>query len=759
MLFLNRDTFEARSVPVPSRSVLMAVLLLASSGLHAQPLTLLEPAPAARGAAPSGEQRLVEASRDRLLQLGREAEQRVWLPLDGESVAFTVRDAKVLPEELAQRFPEIRAFVGESLEPPTRRVRLETGPRGLRIQLHDAEGRRSWLEPSTPAAVRPVARPANAPRPACGADGSWETPHWQRPVARFESTTIRSDAAVSVRRRDYRLAMAATGEYTRFHGGTVASGLAAVVTVVNRLNEVFETELAMHFELVPNNDLLIYTNPNTDPYTGNSPSALISENQDNLDTEIGNGAYDVGHVLSNAGGGLAFIGAVCDPDFKAGGMTGTSTPEGDLFIVDFVAHELGHQLGARHTFNGTTNACGGQRDPRAAWEPGSGTTIMSYAGLCGAENVQEQVDPFFHVGSIEEMLTYAESFGTCSATRNISNQKPEVSVPSEVVIPASTPFRLTGSATDNPSQSLSYSWEQFDLGTRSPPDVDDGRRPLFRSFPPEADGTRTFPQMDSVFLGTSELGETLPTRSRDMNFRLTVRDNARFSGLQWEDYSFRVDRRAGPFRVLRPASGDLWNGSSAQVIWDVASTDVAPVACTSVDVRYYPNRTAAPQTLVAGTPNDGNAVVAVPGSASSQARVEVSCSNGTFFAVNPGPFTVDRPLDCGASQEDLCLDSERFVVQATFRTRQGTTGSGRILPLTDDTGAFWFFDPANLEVVVKVLDGCAINGRHWVFAAGLTDVEVTLTVTDRTTGESKTYVNPLGTPFAPIQDVQALGGC
>lgn len=749
---------RAPAVRAAPLCALLAVLHLFGVGdAVAQPLPLLEPVTASRGPAATPERRVVEASRDRLLSAGTEEELRIALPFDGDSVVFRVRDSKVLPETLTRRFPEIRAFVGESVSEPTRRVRLEIGPRGVRLQLTDGAGRRSWLEPTAPTTVRSVTRTVDAPRPACAADGTWETPHWRRPVARLESTVATS--AVSVRRRDYRLAMAATGEYTRFHGGTVASGLAAVVTVVNRLNEIFETELAMHFELVPDNDLLIYTNPSTDPYTGNSPSALLSENQSNLDAEIGNGAYDVGHVLSNAGGGLAFIGAACDDDFKAGGMTGTSTPEGDTFIVDFVAHELGHQLGARHTFNGTTAACGGQRDRRAAWEPGSGTTIMSYAGLCGDEDVQEQVDPFFHVGSIEEMLTYAETFGTCSATRNISNQKPEVTVPDEVVIPARTPFRLTGSATDDPSQQLSYSWEQFDLGSSSPPNVDDGTRPLFRSFPPEADGTRTFPRLDRVFLGGSELGETLPTRSRKMSFRLTVRDSARFSGLEWRDYSLRVDRTAGPFRVLRPAAGDLWNGSIAQVIWDVASTDVAPVSCATVDVRYYANRFALPQTLVTGTANDGNEVVPVPGTASSQARVEVSCSNGTFFAVNSGPFSVDRPLDCGVSQEDLCLDSERFVVQASYRTARGDLGSGRILPLTDDTGAFWFFDPENLEVVVKVLDGCAINGRYWVFAAGLTDVEVTLTVTDRMTGQSKAYENPLGTPFAPIQDVQALGGC
>ena len=649
------------------------------------------------------------------------------------SIRFALEDAQAMPPELAARFPEIRAWVGYPvLEDGTldRRVslRMEAGPQGLRLQVRTDQGI-SWIEPNTnpsdDATHRMVLKrnltTAQTPQHACGSNFAWETERWRnfsstrQPTASVPDSQLNtslSAASVAVRRRDYRLAMAATGEYTAFHGGTISSGLAAVVTAVNRLNEVFETELAIHLELVANNDQIIYTDASSDPYTGDRSSRLLNENQDNLDSILGNGAYDVGHVLSNAGGGLAFIGAVCDPDFKAGGTTGLTSPVGDPFVVDFVAHELGHQFGARHTFNGTTNACGGQRDSRASWEPGSGTTIMSYAGLCGEENVQDQVDPFFHIGSIEEMLAFADSFGTCSANRNIGNQTPEITVPpTQVTIPAETPFRLTGHATDTASQTLSYSWEQFDLGASSPPDGDDGTRPLFRSYPPEATGTRTFPRRTNVLSGSSELGESLPTRSRELNFRLTVRDSARFSGVATTPYSIRVSRSAGPFRVTQPGRADTWSSSQQTVVWDVAGTDAPPVSCSAVDILLYPSPQAAPVTLIQATANDGSELVTVPGLSSTTARVEVACTGGGFFAVNPGNFTIDRPVDCSGAGSDLCLGNQRFLVRASYRTPQGVAGTGTIFPLTDDTGAFWFFDPANLEVVVKVLDGCAVNDR------------------------------------------------
>ncbi|HEY0783461.1 MAG TPA: AAA family ATPase [Thermoanaerobaculia bacterium] len=114
---------------------------------------------------------------------------------------------------------------------------------------------------------------------------------------------------------------------------------------------------------------------------------------------------------------------------------------------------------------------------------------------------------------------------------------------------------------------------------------------------------------------------------------------------------------------------------------------------------------------------------------------------------------------CVADATTLCLDGGRYGVRAAWTTNDGATGSGQALPLTSDTGLFWFFDANNLEMAVKVLDACGLNARSWVFAGGLTNVDVVLTVTDGATGQVNTYHNPQGTPFAPLQDTGAFANC
>ena len=473
--------------------------------------------------------------------------------------------------------------------------------------------------------------------------------------------------------RTYRLAVCATGEYSTFHSGNAAS---AQVTTMNRVNEVYERDMAITMEIVPNNSSVIYTNAGTDPFTNGNPGAMIGQSQSTCDSQIGSANYDIGHVFGTNSGGLAGLGVVCYGGQKGRGVTGSSAPVGDPFDIDYVAHEMGHQFGCNHTFN---NSCSGNRNNSTAVEPGSGSTIMAYAGICNP-NVQNNSDDHFHGISLGEMDAHISST-SCPVVTSLSNNPPVISATTtNFYVPANTPFALTCNATDPDGNTLLYCWEQMDNNiSTQPPSPTSTTGPNYRSNSPTTSPTRYFP--DLVFVNAGNLTptwEVTPSVSRAFEFRVTVRDQATGGGCtDYADITMNTDATAGPFIVTYPSAvGITWAGlTSETVTWDVANTTNSNVNCQFVDIFLSTDNGATyPTQLADDVPNNGSYTITVPNTPSTTCRVMVMAQNGTFFDVSNNNFEItaatnDFTLTCANPSQSVCQGSN-----ATYTIDIGNIG-------------------------------------------------------------------------------------
>ena len=443
--------------------------------------------------------------------------------------------------------------------------------------------------------------------------------------------------------RTYRLALACTEEYSAAVGGSTpskATVLSAIVTSVNRVNGVFEREFSMHANLVANNDTLIYLPGSGDPYTNNSGSAMLGQNQTTINARIGSANYDFGHVFSTGGGGIASLACICATN-KAQGVTGSSNPVGDPFDIDYVAHEMGHQFGGSHTFNSVTGSCSGNRSSNSAYEIGSATTIMGYAGICGTDNIQPHSDDYYHVRSLEQMT--GSSVKACAAITMTGNTPPVLtSINKTYIIPYKTPFELTATATDANNDPLTYCWEQYNRGgSGSAWNAKTTVAPILRSFNPDTSGTRVFPKYSELIKNTeSYLGEILPDTARILRFRCTVRDMHLGNGAFYtsvDTTKLDVRQTASLFRVTsQNTTGQSWTGYESKTItWNVAGTDIAPVAANNVNIYLsIDSGKTWPFILASNTSNDGSESIVVPNFASDWARVKVKGAGNVFFDLN-----------------------------------------------------------------------------------------------------------------------------
>ncbi len=608
---------------------------------------------------------------------------------------FEVVETAVMHPELAAKFPEIRTYRGQGIDDPTSTIQFDATPWGFHAQVL-ATGGTWYIDPyfhlqtdvyasyyRTDFRIDPQVQDLELDSCFdCGCDdghgdGLNAAPHSvadpMGPVLSFGEDGGGAADSVEQQLRTYQLAVAATGEYTAFFGGTVAGGMAAIVTAVNRVTGIYETELSVRMQLVPNNDLLVYTNSATDPYSNNSGGTMLGQNQSNIDAVIGNANYDVGHVFSTGGGGVAFLGVVGETGFKARGVTGLPNPVGDVFYVDYVAHEMGHQFGGNHTFNGDSGSCSGSnRNGATAYEPGSGTTIMAYAGICGNDNLQLNSDPYFHHESIREIRNYVTTgTGNSSATiTNTGNEIPTVLAGADYVIPANTPFELTASGADLGGGSLTYSWEERDLGPqRDLSAADNGSSPLFRVWNPTSNPTRVFPRLSDLLNNTINIGEKLPSTNRTMTFRVTARDNfAGGGGTASDDMTVTSVTTGAAFAVtLWNSPANLTGGSSQTVTWNVAGTTAAPINAANVDLLWsIDGGLTFPYLLASAVPNDGSHAIAVPNIPTTQGRLKVRGSGNIFFDVNNANVAVARGNVLVAGQIANLTDAWQTITLAQW---------------------------------------------------------------------------------------------
>jgi subtilisin-like proprotein convertase family protein len=570
----------------------------------------------------------------------------------GELSRFRVFEAPIMEKGLADRYPDIKSYVAVGIDKPTVRLRFSVTLFGLHVMSTSSDEGTYYIDTYTKDLNNYILynrKDLHTVRTfACHFKDNHEE------IAELNRSAIENQVfATDGIFRQYRLAMACTIEYATFHVNASpatevtdaekkATVLAAMNVTMTRVNGIYERDMSLRMNLVANNDQIIFVT--TDSFSNTNAGSLINESQSVITAAIGTANYDIGHTVSTGGGGLAGLGVVCNNANKARGITGSPSPVGDPYDIDYVAHEMGHQFGGPHTFSSNDDTAGncdsGNVSSANAVEPGSGSTIMAYAGIC-EENVQSNSDPYFHAVSIASMNAVMVGTGNCAPQAANGNNAPVISALSNYTIPKGTAFVLTGSATDaNAGASLTYCWEQTNAaaGTNYPTTTQT-TGPVYRSLNPSTSNKRYFPNFTSVLAGNlTPTWEVTPNIGRTLNFALTVRDNQTPTGGQTARANMTVTTvaSAGPFAVTSPAANASWNTNSSQTVtWNVAGTTANGINTANVNILLSTDNGVTFTTLLANTPNVGSQVVTMPATAALNCRILVEAVGNVYYAVSP----------------------------------------------------------------------------------------------------------------------------
>jgi hypothetical protein len=616
---------------------------------------------------------------------------------NGTFNSFRIWQSSIMEPALAAKYPNLKTYTGQGIDDRTATIKIDWTEMGFHAMILSPVTTTIFIDPYSQgtktnyisyfkSSIKPTEQftegelPSNLKllnRPASTDDYEGQGP------------------CIGTQLRTYRLAVACTHQYaiaaTGFSTPTVAQTLSAIMTCVNRVDGVYEEELDIHFNLVANEDTIIFTNANNDPL-GNynsDPDNLLSQGQSIIDANIGDANYDLGQTFSTGAGGVTELSIVCVSSQKAMSATGLANPTGDVYYIDYVAHEIGHEFSAHHPFNSTLGFCGapGQQYSGTNDEPGSGSTIMAYAegsgpgdpgALCSTDNLQAHSDAYINAVNYDEIESYIVYQSSCAVISSTGNNAPVVNPLANYTIPLSTPFVLNSNgATDPDGDSLTYCWEEMDIGGPFGAwNEPSGDAPIFRSFSPVTAAYRYFPKLSDVINNTVTIGEIMPSYARVLHFRLTVRDNhAGGGGLCNAENAVTVDGSSGPFVVTYPdATNIIWNANDSETVtWNPAGTQSAPVSCSNVMIGLSTDGGLTyPDTILASTANTGSARIRVPNTPTTTARIRVMAIGNVFYDISNNNFTIQGIVSVSA-----CPSSSLMLTSSiTGNTYQWQVDSG-----------------------------------------------------------------------------------
>ncbi|WP_417196467.1 reprolysin-like metallopeptidase [Bizionia sp.] len=687
--------------------------------------------------------------------------------LDGDLEKYLIQEASVMSPGLQAQYPEIRSYVGYGIDTPSSYLRFSVSPyKGMSgIVLSGVEGKGLVIEPVKNNVSQIIVREKQ------NSNSEIQSFECSTPEALNQEigeivNTNRTGANGTLHTFD--LAMSVTAEYSIFHGGTLPQVNAAIVNTMTVVNAIFENEFNVNMVLIPNNDAVVYLTTATSPYSSTTDSGYNGVLQSTLNSVIGNANYDIGHLMGGIGnnGNAGCIGCVCVANQKGSGYTTSTNPIGVNFDVDYVAHEMGHQFGANHTF--TFRSEGGI----AQMEPGSGSTIMSYAGITGTSDVQPFVDPYFHAISIQQVNTHVSS-RTCDVETDTGNNIPTANAGANITLPKGTPFRLTGIGSDaDANDVITYCWEQFDENngvTEFPdPTSTNSNEPQFRSYLPTTNPTRTFPKMeDLVSFGVNgSLYEQIPTVGRNADFRLTVRDNRPGGAANaFDDMRVTWSNTAGPFVVTSQGTDQIvWTpGETETITWNVAGTTANGINAANVNILLSTSLT--PDTdfttvLATNVPNNGSYQVVVPSVTSAYSRILVEAADGSFFNINDNYFAIGDYIYVPG---DSC--EEYFFNAGVLLDENSTQFSGFNLPISDsktisDLKISIDATTANSGQIRAAIrppsQASGFNQVYWGSCAGSTDLILTFDDAGNPINCADTANNDVVLPAQPLSFADGL---